>query len=163
MSMHLEDIERIKQLKYRYCRAIDLCDTAALRTMFTEDASVDYLGGSYHFEISGRDAIVDMLRDSFYPQFVGCHTVHQPVIEVHDDDTADGEWTLLDYALKMDKGNEATVGAATYKDHYVKRDGAWLIHRATYQRVYERVYTEQEVGLTAHLLGERHRLGLAGK
>lgn len=152
MSLRLEDIEWIRRLKYSYSRAIDTADMATVATLFTEDATVDYRGGSYHVKLSGRDAIVEALRGMFVPTFVGSHTVHMPVIDVHDDDSADGTWTLLDYALNLAEGNKTTVGAAIYRDHYVKRDGRWLIAHSEYDRVYERVYTDPAPGLTAHLL-----------
>lgn len=155
MGLRLEDIELIKQLKYRYCRALDTGDFALLDELLTEDIEVDYKGGSYHFTLSGRDNFVAAMKQSFYADFAGSHTVHMPVITVHDDDTAEGEWTLLDYAVKLDQGNEATSGSAIYTDQYVKQGGKWRIACSSYIRVYERVYTEREVGLKSHLLRER--------
>lgn len=152
MGLRLEDIELIKQLKYRYCRALDIGDFAALTELLTEDIAIDYRGGTYHFALAGRDAVIGAMKQAFYADFVGSHTVHMPVITVHDDDTADGEWTLLDYAVKLDQGNEATSGSAIYTDHYLKQGGQWRIARSSYIRVYERVYTEHEVGLKSHLL-----------
>ena len=163
MSLRLEDIELIRRVKYLYCRSLDTCDSGLMTTLLTEDAAVDYEGGAYRFQLQGRDAIVDALRQAFHGRFVGCHTVHHPIIDVHDDDTADGHWTLVDYALDMAQGDKATVGSAFYIDRYVKADGAWRIKTASYKRVYERVYIEQDVGLTAHMLGDRHEQGLAGR
>ncbi len=161
MSMRLEDIELIKRVKYLYCRSLDTCDSGLVASLLTEDATIDYEGGTYHFKAEGREAIVEALRQAFHAQMVGCHTVHHPVIDVHDDDTADGHWTLVDYALNL-VDRKATVGSSFYVDTYVKTDGVWRIKTATYKRVYERVYVEPEVGLTAHMLADRHRQGLAG-
>jgi len=155
MSLRLEDIELIRRLKYSYSRAIDTGDMATVASLFTEDATVDYRGGSYHVQLSGRDAIVGALAGMFNPQFVGSHTMHMPVIDVHDDENATGTWTLLDYALNLAEGNKTTVGSAIYRDRYVKRDGRWLIAHSEYDRVYERVYTDPVPGLTAHLLAQR--------
>ncbi|HET8613206.1 MAG TPA: nuclear transport factor 2 family protein [Sphingomonas sp.] len=155
MNLPLEEIERIKQLKYAYARSIDTCDAERLATLFTEDAEVDYRGGSYRFQAKGRDAIVAAIAQSFHAELVASHTVHMPEIQVHDDGAADGLWTLLDYVLDLRDG-KTTVGAAHYRDRYVKREGRWLIRRAEYDRVYERVYTERDVGLTAHMLATIH-------
>ncbi|MGF7148169.1 uncharacterized protein (TIGR02246 family) [Sphingomonas zeicaulis] len=152
MSLRLEDIELIRRLKCTYSRAIDTGDMATVKSLFTEDATVDYRGGSYHVQLSGRAAIVEALAGMFVSSFVGSHTVHMPVIDVHDDDTADGTWTLIDYALNLAEGNKTTVGTAIYRDRYVKRDGRWLIAQSEYDRVYERVYTDPAPGLTAHYL-----------
>lgn len=155
MSAWLEEVERIKQLKYAYSRAIDTCDIATLRALFTEDADIDYRGGSYHFQMAGRENILGALESAFHARFVGSHTVHMPVIELKDDGTAEGLWTLLDYAHDLDSG-KTTVGAAHYRDRYVKQDGSWRIRHSGYVRVYERVYQEEDVGLTAHMLAAIH-------
>lgn len=156
MNLRLEDIELIRRLKYTYSRALDTCDTDVLATLFTEDAAIDYRGGSYHFKLKGRDAIVAALREAFHSRFVGSHTVHMPIIDVHDDDTADGRWTLIDYALDLADNNRTTVGTAHYTDRYVKREGRWLIAESSYDRVYERVYHDPSPGLTAHMLATIH-------
>jgi len=155
MTLRLEDIELIRRLKYSYSRAIDTGDMDTVASLFTEDATVDYRGGSYHVRLAGRDAIVEALRGMFNPRFVGSHTMHMPVIDVLDDENAHGTWTLLDYALNLAEGNKTTVGSAIYRDRYVKRDGRWLIAHSEYDRVYERVYTDPAPGLTAHLLAQR--------
>lgn len=155
MTLRLEDIELIRQLKYRYSRGIDTGDMETVASLFAEDATIDYRGGSYHVQLQGRDAIVDILRGMFGPHFVGSHTMHMPEIEVLDDENATGVWTLLDYALNLAEGNKTTVGSAIYRDRYVKRDGRWLIAHSEYDRVYERVYHDPEPGLTAHFLATK--------
>lgn len=155
MSFDFDAIERIKRVKYLYCRGIDTCDIPLLETLFTEDASVDYQGGSYRFQAEGRPAILRALEAAFNSDFVACHTVHHPIIDVHGDGTADGEWRLVDYALDLGRNNLTTVGAATYRDKYALTDGGWKIRRATYTRIYERVFNDPEPALTFHLLGAR--------
>lgn len=157
MTFDFEAIERIKRVKYLYCRGIDTRDIPLLGTLFTEDASIDYQGGSYRFQAEGRDAILAALEAAFHDGLVACHTVHHPIIDVHGDGTADGEWRLIDYALNLRENNLTTVGAATYRDKYVLRDGAWKISRATYTRIYERVFNEPDAALTFHILGSRSR------
>ena len=155
MSFDFDAIERIKRLKYLYCRGIDTCDIPLLRTVFTEDASIDYHGGSYRFQAEGRDAILEALDAAFNRDFVACHTVHHPIIDVHGDGTADGEWRLVDYALNLRENNLTTIGAATYRDRYVLDGGDWKIRRATYTRIYERVFNDPNPALTFHVLGSR--------
>lgn len=150
MTLRLEDIEYIKRLKYSYARALDTGDIEGACALFTEDAEIDYRGGSYRFQLKGRDLILDAMRGAFHAGLVGSHTMHMPIIDVHDDDTADGRWTLIDYALDRSDGNKTTVGAAHYLDRYVKQGGRWLIARTEYDRIYERVYHDPAPGLTAH-------------
>ena len=68
MSLRLEDIELIKRVKYLYCRSLDTCDSSLAATLLTEDATIDYEGGTYHFKAQGRDAIVEALRQAFHAQ-----------------------------------------------------------------------------------------------
>jgi uncharacterized protein (TIGR02246 family) len=151
MTLRLEDIERIKQLKYTYSRALDTADMATIATLLAEDASIDFQGGSYHFALQGRDAIVAALAAAVGPHLAGFHTMHMPVIDVHDDGTAEGIWTLLDWAVNLREGNKVTTGSAIYQDRYVCQDGRWLIQHSAYRRVFERVFHDPAPGLTAHL------------
>jgi hypothetical protein len=155
MALRLEDIELIKRLKYRYCTAIDTCDTAVFPALFTEDVEVDYVGGSYRFQASGKAAVIAALTQAFNSRFLSSHTVHHPIIDVHDDDTADGRWTLVDYNIQFDYGM-VTSGSSFYVDKYVKRNGEWLIRASTYSRLYERVEpVPGTLNLTAHYLATK--------
>lgn len=159
MSLPLEDIEHIKRLKYRYCRCIDTANIAELRELFTEDASVCYVGGSYRFEAEGRDRILEALEYAFHAQAIAFHHVNHPEIDVNGD-KATGTWYLKDWFLDL-KHKVITDGSALYKDRYVRRGGQWLIQRATYERIYEIVTPVTDVpNITAHYLA-RHGKKLA--
>ena len=101
MSLRLEDIEKIRQLKYRYWRSIDTGDIAALEELFTEDVRVDYIGGSYRWQMQGRDKIIESIAQSFHANAVACHTGHHPEIEVLTDTTATGTWYLTDVFINL--------------------------------------------------------------
>ena len=152
--MDLEAIERIKHVKYRYCRGIDTCDLALLESIFTEDAEIDYIGGSYRFQAKGRDTILQAIEQSFHKDFVAAHSVTHPIIEVKGDGTATGEWRLTDYAINLREDNLTTVGAAEYRDLYRLEDGHWRIARSTYTRIFERVFNEPNPALTFAVLGQ---------
>ena len=153
MAMDLEAIERIKQLKYDYCSAIDTCDLDLLETVFTEDAAIDYEGGTYRFQASGRDEILAAIKAAFHPEFVGCHSAIHPRIDVTDKTTARGRWRLVDYAMNLRDGNRVTLGAAEYTDDYIHDGAKWRIRRSSYTRIFERVYTEETPALTHFILG----------
>lgn len=155
MAMRLEDMELIKQLKYKYCRAIDTCDLDLLASLLTPDAEVDYQGGIYRFHYVGRENVLTAIKEAFSPQLVSSHTVHHPIIEVHDDDTADGHWTLIDWTLSLAFNNTVVEGSSFYVDKYVKQNGKWLIKKATYTRLFERVHQIADANLTAHVLGTK--------
>lgn len=153
MMLDLEAIELIRRVKYRYCEAIDRCDIEALETLLTEDFSADYQGGTYRLQADGRTEFLTTIKAAFHPDFVGCHAVTHPIIDVHADGTADGQWRLVDYAMSLRDNNLTTIGAATYRDNYVLDGGVWKLKRSTYTRIYERVFNDPEPAVTYHILG----------
>ncbi len=163
MALPLEEFELIRQLKYRYCRCIDTANFAELRALLCEDASVRYEGGSYLFEAQGRDRILEALEFAFHAEAIAVHHVNHPEIELLSPTEAAGVWYLKDWFCDL-RRKIITDGAAFYRDRYVKRDGRWLIQRATYERVYEIVTPfEQPPNITAHWLarhGKRLPAGL---
>ncbi|TXH05981.1 MAG: nuclear transport factor 2 family protein [Nevskiaceae bacterium] len=155
MSLPLEDIELIRRLKYAYCRCIDTANLDELKTLFTEDASVRYQGGSYLFEAQGRDKILEALRYAFHAEAIAMHHVNHPEIDFVSPTEATGVWYLKDWFLDL-KHKIITDGTALYRDTYVKQNGRWLIKRATYERIYEIVTPVTETpNITAHYLA-RH-------
>lgn len=154
MSLPLEDIELIKRVKYAYCRCIDTANLAELKTLFTEDASVLYVGGSYRFEANGRDEILKSIAYAFHADAIAFHHVNHPEIDVTSPTEAKGTWYLKDWFLDL-KNKIITDGTALYKDTYVKQNGKWLIKRATYSRIYEIVTSFKDTpNITAHYLAQ---------
>tara|TARA_Y100000814_G_scaffold269135_1_gene224472 strand:- start:25 stop:519 length:495 start_codon:yes stop_codon:yes gene_type:complete len=152
MSLRLEDIELIKQLKSRYFRSIDTADKQSLTDMFMEDARICYFGGTYEFEAEGRDNIVGALTAAFHNKFASIHNGHCPEIDVLSDDRAEGIWYLQDWSLDLNT-KIATHGAAIYRDKYLKVDGKWKIKESTYSRIYEQVDELKELpNITARVL-----------
>lgn len=154
MTMALEDIELIKRLKYAYCRCIDTANIAELKNLFTEDASVCYVGGSYRFEAQGRDTILQALEYAFHAEAIAVHHVNHPEIDLVSPTEATGIWYLKDWFLDL-KHKKITDGTAFYRDKYVKQNGKWLIKYASYERVYEIVTPVTETpNITAHYLAK---------
>jgi hypothetical protein len=148
----LEDLEQIRRLKYAYCRCIDTANIDELKELFTEDASVCYVGGSYRFETEGRDKILEALRYAFHAEAIAMHHVNHPEIDLLSATEATGVWYLKDWFLDL-KHKIITDGTALYRDTYVKQSGKWLIKRATYERIFEIVTPVTEMpNITAHML-----------
>ena len=155
--MSYEDIEAIKRVKYNYCNGIDRCDLVLLRSIMTPDIEIDYVGGSYRFKASGREEVLSIMKQAFNPEFVSCHTVHMPFIDLISETMAKGRWRLLDYAMNLAQENLVTVGASEYQDTYVKgEDGLWRIRSSGYERIFERVFKEPDSSLTHYILGGGH-------
>jgi len=133
----LQEIEAIKQLKYKYMRCIDEKRWDELAECFAENATVSYSGDKYAF--AGRDAIMKFLVDSMNrDSFLSSHRVGHPEIEVTSETTATGIWALQDTVI--DTQFEITLrGAAFYRDEYVKIGGQWKIQSTGYERTFEEI------------------------
>ena len=152
MSLRLEDIELIRQLKYRYWRFLDTGNVEEMRALFTEDVSVDYEGGTYRWQIVGREKMLEAVAASFNANSMACHTGHHPEIEVLSETTARGTWYLTDIFINL-LNLQRTTGSALYHDEYVKVDGQWKISTTHYIRLYEQIDTlPEKPNLTAHYL-----------
>lgn len=153
MTLRLEEIERIKRLKYRYWRAIDMGHADEVRDLVTEDVRVDYVGGTYRWQMEGREAFVQAVALAFSSQAVSLHTGHHPEIDVVTETTARGTWYLTDMFINLQE-SIVTEGSALYHDEYVKVNGEWRIKVSTYERIFERVEKlSARPNLTAHYLG----------
>lgn len=131
-------IEEIRNLKHKYFRAIDMADYELLSTIFTDDITVDYRGGTYRWQASGRDEIITSMKYSFHDQTCAMHTGHHPEIEIIDSNNAEGLWYLHDIFYNFNE-NIITQGTALYKDKYVYQDSKWLIQFSEYDRISESI------------------------
>ncbi|HYC57386.1 MAG TPA: nuclear transport factor 2 family protein [Candidatus Binatia bacterium] len=136
------DIEAIKQLKYRYFRALDTKEWDELGRTLSDDASTSY--GSGKFAYSGREAILEFLRSALgSSRLISMHHGHHPEIELTGTTTARGTWYLQDKVIFLD-ANTILTGAAFYADEYVKIGGEWKISSTGYERTFEMIEVRQE-------------------
>jgi hypothetical protein len=131
----VDDDEQIRQLKYRYLRALDLKLWDEFADTLTPDVSTDY-GERVSFD--NRDAVVEYMRAALPASIITVHQVHHPEISVTGDD-ATGRWYLQDIVLVTEQKLMLT-GAAFYEDGYRRGDdGGWRISRTGYQRSFEAI------------------------
>ncbi|EJM50860.1 hypothetical protein PMI29_06208 [Pseudomonas sp. GM49] len=129
------EIEQIRQLKYRYFRAVDCHDWTSLETCLAEDVKTSLDSGKYSFDC--RTAFLDGLRAIMdRPTLLCKHQGHHPEIEILGPDKARGTWYLEDHVIDLE-GDWMLHGTAFYQDEYIKRDGNWLIVSTGYRRVFE--------------------------
>lgn len=127
----MDDIFAIQMLKAGYFRSIDTKDWDRLRSLLTEDVSIDVTddvddGRPYN----GRDQFVDtcsrVLRDA-----TTVHHGHMPEIEQTGPATATGIWAMedfVDWGPASDGSPRAFRGYGHYHEDYVKGgDGTWRI------------------------------------
>ncbi len=149
----LMDMEAVRQLKHAYFRCIDTANFAELATLFHEDVSVDFVGGTYEWKLEGRDEYLESIQKSFTSQAVGHHNGHHPEIQMLSETEATGIWYLTDNMWILN-GNFFTTGTAIYWDRYVKLDGRWVIKDTKYRRIYEiNSKLEENPPFASHYLG----------
>lgn len=125
----LEDIEAIRQLKYRYCQACDDDhNPQKLGPLFSENArwEASTMGAAV-----GRADIQKLLGDLGQSGIIrnSAHNAINPIIEV-DGDRATGEWRLimLYTGNNPDGSHHFSRIIGWYKEVYLKIDGHWHIH-----------------------------------
>jgi hypothetical protein len=130
------DIEAIKQLKYRYLRALDTKHRDDFADTLAEDITGDYgpsIGKELHF--ANRTDLVEFMRSSLGPGVITEHRVTHPEIIVNGD-TASGTWYLQDRVIVAEY-TFMLIGAAFYHDQYRRTESGWKISATGYDRTYD--------------------------
>jgi hypothetical protein len=139
---HLEDIEAIKRLKYKYFRCLDSKLWNEMAECFAEDATTDYADGKLRFQ--GVAAIMQFLREAMgRDTLLSIHQGHHPEIEMTSETTAKGVWEFYDYLIDT-QANISIRGAAFIYEEYAKEKGKWKIKSTGYTRIFEEVWDRGE-------------------
>jgi hypothetical protein len=137
VSDNARDIEAIKEVKYRYLRALDTKHWDDFAATLVEDVKGDYgpsLGNELHF--TDRAALVDFMRTSLGPSIITEHRVDHPEITLDGPDEASATWYLQDRVIAPDF-NFMLIGAAFYHDRYRRTADGWKISATSYDRTYD--------------------------
>lgn len=132
----MSDVDEIKQVKYRYLRALDTKHWDEFADTLTEDVTGDYgpsLGETLNF--TERGPLVDFMRNSLGPEIITEHRVSHPEITV-DGDQATAIWYLQDRVIAP-SFNFMLIGAAFYYDTYRRTSEGWKICATRYDRTYD--------------------------
>ncbi len=135
-ASEMADIEAIKQVKYRYLRALDTKHWDDFSDTLTDDVKGDYgssVGEELHF--TNRVDLVNYMRKALGPAVITEHRVTHPEIAVRGDE-ASGTWYLQDRVIVADL-NFMLIGAAFYRDSYRRTEEGWKISATGYDRTYE--------------------------
>ena len=145
MADNLAEIEAIKQVKYRYMRALDTKHWDDFADTLTEDVIGDYgesLGEEHHF--TDRATLVDFMRNAMPAGVITEHRVTHPEITI-DGDEATGIWYLQDKVIAAEF-NFMLIGAGFYHDTYRRTADGWKISKTGYDRTYDASLSTETLG-----------------
>jgi hypothetical protein len=130
--MDLTVVHDIEHLKYRYLRCLDLKKWDEFGQTLAADIDATY---GTRLKFTGRDQVVNYMRESLPGTIITLHQCHHPEISVSGD-TATGTWYLEDIVLVTDQRLKLT-GASFYTDEYQLGPDGWQIAKTSYIRTYE--------------------------
>jgi ketosteroid isomerase-like protein len=124
VSPSLEDRWALRELAYRYARAVDRRDWELAGRLFTRDCVL--VGPGY--ELVGRDAILAGLRkiDRFSATQ---HSVHNQLLEIAGDSATGETYCSAHHLYERDgKGRKLSWGIR-YQDRCAREEGLWRYER----------------------------------
>ena len=135
--------EALKDLKARFCLALDYQDWDAYAALFTQDGSIDVDSAvntrgqtpEPQTQISGRAAIRDTIP-AILAQAETVHQVHSPILEILSPTSARGVWAMEDIVRTPDFLLE---GRGHYRESYAIEDGQWRIATLHLTRIWLRI------------------------
>ncbi|TJZ76811.1 nuclear transport factor 2 family protein [Rhodococcus oryzae] len=142
----LSSLEDLRQLKYRYFRALDLKRWDEFADTLAEGIVAHY--GTHALAeplvFHGRDAVAGFMRDALGPAITTVHIANHPEISVDGSD-ASGSWNFEDTVI-VPAANRLIRGAGYYTDRYHRDDdGRWRIAETSYERIYESIISLDDV------------------
>ncbi len=130
--------EEIRELRYRYCRAIDARDFEVVEACFTPNVCIDY-GVVGKFE--SRDALLSMMRSyAESNSIIGLHTALNPIIEFTSSDNAIVHWVSQFSSHDPDTGTSVKQ-SGTFTDHCIKTEFGWRIQSAAYNMLFHNTHS----------------------
>jgi 3-phenylpropionate/cinnamic acid dioxygenase small subunit len=130
MTLPLADRAEIDDLLARYGFAIDLREWDDLRSVFADDASIDYSGSTQQH--TGVDDIVEFFRSTASRCAATQHLMHTSQVWSTGADTAEGRTHVTAHhvanGVPHPVPQEATFTVTgTYTDRYIRTPDGWRI------------------------------------
>jgi hypothetical protein len=136
----LEDRERIKELRAKYCLYFDQRNTDAFVELFTADGTLAVTKGTFR----GREEIGSLLDElGEMPNRWESHMSHNPIIDI-DGDSATGRW-YYEVPVVWEDGT-AGWSQGTYDEEYRRVDGEWRFSLVEIDSNYRVDYAEGWAG-----------------
>ena len=137
--MTFEDFNAITTRRYQYALGIDTRDYALLRSIFTDEITMDFE------DYSGQPAST-MRADDWVANckvlFDGLdgtqHVMTNPLVDVDGDRATCRMYMKAEHFLQNDQGNDDFALGGYYTDQLIRRDGSWLICGVTLKLFWNR-------------------------
>ena len=130
----LEDVEALKQLKYRYFRALDTADMALLTSLLTEDFHCRFDSDRFELVCNSRDEFVAGMESFFNQNMATQHQGHHPEIAIAEDgNSATAVWYLQDFVHNIET-DWFMMGTNFYHDELVRTEAGWKQRSSTWTR-----------------------------
>ena len=132
-------IEDIRQLKARYWRGVDRKDAVLLRSVFTDDATID-LRADMRFDdpLAKTTPSPDVFAQRCLASLAGFDTAHHghtAEITFRGDSEADGVWPMEDNLWATDDSVHVQ-GFGYYFDRYRRTADGWRISASMLKRLH---------------------------
>jgi hypothetical protein len=165
----IADRAEIRDVMYRWCRAIDRLDYEAMRSVYHPDAHDNHGPGHYEGDVTG---LIEWIRSRHGSIPFCLHSLSNMLIEFAGPDIAIVETNIMtaqqypedgDPVVKLSGNREpgkpvSMIAFARYADRFERKEGRWLIqHRVVImdaQMLFETVSGKLASGI---VLGRRNR------
>lgn len=138
----LEDIECIKKLKHRYLHCLDNKLWDELGQCLDRDVKASFMGGAMKYD--GRDELMGFYRVALPPSRLTAHMGHHPQIEIAGENKAKGTWEVKTYLIEIE-ANLSLGGMSVFHEEYVKEAGEWKIKSMHCYRIYEEMWSRNDI------------------
>lgn len=149
-AMNFDDYNEIIRRRYEYGLGIDTRDFALLRSIFTDEITMDFedYSGQPAAKMSADDWVAGC-RVLFTGLDSTQHVMTNPIVDVTGDEATCQMYMKAEHFLNNDEGSKDFALGGYYTDQLVRLDGRWLIKAVTLKLFWNR--------------GNRHIMELASR
>lgn len=121
---HMENVEAIRRLLARYCKALDERDVAAMTPLWSRDAVV--IARPWALEFRGAQALMSFYSEYFKGPWI--EPRHNYTNEYIERD-GDGYKAFCYFHETLARDQHSVMGWGTWVDRFVREDGVWKFSR----------------------------------
>jgi len=137
--MDFNDFNEITRRRYEYAQGIDTKDWPLLRSIFTDEITMDF------FDYSGGPPVTlsaDVWIDNVKVLMTGLdstqHVMTNPIVDVNGDTATCRMYMKAEHFLQNSQGSYDYAIGGYYIDELIKLDGRWTIKAVTLKLFWQR-------------------------